>query len=211
MTYLTLAQIDGRIGRLSGRYLKVNEDVQEIAVSIINHANEHGDCSRASTLCRAVPARLRNLLIFWFRNVSPINVTIAKSAKDDKARLRKATNADGSPNPLYNKFDLDKAKANNWFDNPFELPEDNVLMTVGTFKERIERLFTSMDNATKEDSDKVANEDKGDIRAFRDHMRNAYVAYFKDVPVTTYDGLEEDETVSDEPDTVEAMAAAAAA
>ena len=47
---LTTKQMDDRIKRIAGRYNKIDVDVQEIAVSIVAHANDTGDCDRARKL-----------------------------------------------------------------------------------------------------------------------------------------------------------------
>ncbi len=185
---LTLKQIDGRIARLSGRYLKINEDVQEIAVSIVSHANDTGDCSRAVRLVRAVPPKMRALLTGWFTEVSPINVRVGKTVKDDKVSLRK----EGKRN--YNPFDIDKARANLWYEDPFKVAPEPTLATLATFMDKVDRLFDKMERDTKPDAGKVAEDAVEDIRALRSHLRTAYVEFING------NGIERDveETANDD-------------
>lgn len=178
---LTLKQIDARITRLTGRYTKINDDVQEILVSIVHHANETGDCDRARKVVRALPSRMRSLAIFWFTNVSPINVTIGKTVVDDKARLRKEDQRN------YNAFNLDMARANVWHTNPFELPKDTSLETALTYTESLERLFDRMERNTKDGADKIEPDAVDTVKALRAHMRAAYIAFTQIVDVPTQD------------------------
>lgn len=192
---LTLKQIDARLKTIGKRYTKINDDVQEIAVSIVNHANDTGDCDRAKKLCRAVPSRLRNLLIFWFQNVSPINVTIGKTVVDDKVSLRK----EGKKN--YMPFDVERAQANVWYENPFALPADEVLETLETYKQSIERLLDRMEKNTKDDAGKIDPEAVDSVKALRAHMRAAFLSF--DTPADNAD-----ENGDDDAATVMARAAA---
>lgn len=196
---LTIAQVDDRLKRLSGRYGKINEDVQDMAVAIVSHANDTGDCDRARRLCRAVPPRLRNLLIFWFRNVSPINVTIGRTAVDDKVSLRK------EGKKLYNPFDVDKAAANKWFENPFELPQDTSLETTKTYYDSFDRLFDRMARNTKDDAGKIEPDDISSVQALRAFMREQFIRFKEENPIEEQE-MNDDETTAD---AAEAMARAA--
>ena len=199
---LTMKQVDDRLGRLAGRYLSINESVQEMAVAIVDHANKTGDCDRARKLVRAVPAKMRSMLKNWFAEVSPINVTMGATAKDDTVSLR----SEGKKK--YMPFDIEKAKANVWYTDPFKKEPAPTLNTLQTYFDSVDRLFERMERDTKEDANKVEPEQIARVQALRAHLRAAYVEFVKDNPITTYDNLPEQEQ-EEEPNAAAAMAAAA--
>lgn len=196
---LTLKQIDQRIKTLrKSGYTKVHENVQEVAVSIVSHANDTGDCSRARSLVRVVPASMRPLLVKWFSEVSPINVTIGKTANDDKVRLRKDSQKS------YNPFNIEKAKAHNWWENPFavETPA-KPLKTLKDYYSGMEKMLERFKKEA-EDEDKVQPEDSVRVLAFRAHIRAAFMAFKEQ---QTLEGWVEAEQAADP---AEEMARAAA-
>lgn len=180
---LTLKQIDSRISSLrKGGYSTVNEKVQEVAVSIVSHANDFNDCSRAPKLVRCVPPQMRPLLVAWFTNVSPINVNLGKTAKDDKVSLRKPfrDKKETIATRNYNPFDIDKAKANLWSDNPFNAePPAQSLKSFNDIVESFSKRFTTMANMTKIDAGKIVPEDIADVQALRACMRDAMLTFVK--------------------------------
>lgn len=106
-------RINTMVGRIRRSYEGVQERVQQCAIAIVEHANLYGDCTQAKNLCRAIPARERNSLVGWFMLVSPIGVLLDKSSPaKDKARFIK------EDSKAYNPFDLDKANALKWYDDP---------------------------------------------------------------------------------------------
>ena len=200
---LTMKQVDDRLRRLSGRYTSLNSDVQDMAVAIVAHANDTGDCDRARKLVRCLPPKLRSLLTNWFTEVSPINVKMGKTAAEDTVSLRR----EGKKN--YNPFDIEKAKANVWADDPFKKEPAPELATIATFTASFERLFDKIERDTKDDAGKVSPADIERVKALRAHMRAAFVAFNEAHPVTIYDDLPEQEQ-EEEANPAEAMAANAA-
>lgn len=202
---LTLKQIDGRIPRLRGRYANINNDVQEIAVSLVHHANATGDCDRAKRLIRAIPPKMRSMLKNWFGEVSPINV----STDGEKVSLRK----EGKKN--YMPFDIERAKANIWYEDPFKMEPEPELNTIETYYNSFERLFDKMERETKDGAEKVDPQSITAVQALRAHLRAAYVEFInsEDAPsVTTFDDLpdaEEQQSEEEAPAVPAGMVAAA--
>lgn len=96
-------RIDRMIRSIRDGYQKSHELTQEAALAVLEHAapvafdgKGYGDCLKAATLCRAVPARERNSLVAWFRIYSPIMVMMAppRSNKSDNARFRNEQSED---------------------------------------------------------------------------------------------------------------------
>lgn len=104
---MDLKQIDKGIRELKGIVENVNQRVQGLAVAIISHAKDHGDCSRALTLVNALPSTFRReFLIRFFRHFGSIGIDV----KGQKVRLISADTKG------YRGFDVDGAKANNWYE-----------------------------------------------------------------------------------------------
>lgn len=181
---LTLKQIDGRIMLLSGRFARLNSDVQLIAVSILEHAmkpNEAGemigDVSRFPKLCRALSPRERPVFGRWVANVGPIRMTMGKTAKDDRVSLYK------EGHDKYVPWNLDLAKASKWSDDPFKTEKDeDELNTIATYIDSAERLLDRMARDTKEDAGKVEPEHIAKVQALRSALRDAFQAYINDEP-----------------------------
>lgn len=113
--YVGDAAIRKAIKSLNGVIVNVNDRVQDIAVSIIEHAAGpgNGDMSRALDLCKTV-ARHRTLnvayLVGYFRYFASTNVNLRGNDGDGKVSLM-SKDAKG-----YRGFDVDGARANNWYD-----------------------------------------------------------------------------------------------
>lgn len=113
--YVGDAAIGRAIKSLNTRLENVNDDVQDIAVSIIVHAAGpgNGDMSRALDLCKTVK-RHRTLnvafLVGYFRHFGNANVNLNANEGAGKVSLidRKSAN--------YRGFDVDGARANKWYE-----------------------------------------------------------------------------------------------
>lgn len=196
---LTMKQVDDRLRRLPGRYDKIGTDVQDMLVAIVNHANDTGDCDRARKIVRCLPARMRGLAKTWFAEVSPIAVTIGKTVNEDSVRLRK----EGKKG--YNPFDIDKAKANRWDEDPFKSAEAPPQETLQTYYDSTERLLERMSKNAAEDSEKIADADKERVLALRAHMRAAFIEFQQANPIAEQTE-EEQEQQDDEPVVIAAAA-----
>lgn len=109
------------IKALNTRLSNINTDVQALAVAIVEHAAGigNGDVSRSLDLCKTV-ARHKTLnvayLVGWFRYFG--NCTVNLRADDGKGKVslisRDAAFQQKRRTP--NTFDVEGARANNWFD-----------------------------------------------------------------------------------------------
>lgn len=149
-------RIDQLIALVRGHVKSFNDTVQEAAVAIIEHASNYGDCSRAKILGRAVPSRLRPMLIGYFKLYSPIAVNIHKSdaRKDtnrfmtdealrafrERARLMGADEnvVDTSKWP---KFYLEGAKANKWYEDPARVSPEPTYEGLKEFWDKVDGFF----------------------------------------------------------------------
>ncbi len=111
---MSLKKIDSNIKLIVTNAAKLNGRIHETAVLIVAHAAEHGDCTRALTLVKAMPASMRRaMLIEWFRTFSPIRVSVS----NDKVGLLK----DGQKG--FVAFDVDAGTAKPFFEMAKDTPE----------------------------------------------------------------------------------------
>lgn len=155
----SIKNIDALISASSKAYGSAHEKVQEAAVAIIVHADQYGDCSRAKTLCRSVPARERNSLIGFLILYSPIGVSMGKTAADDKCRfVRDDSNVmkflpNGEPRKYV--FNVEAAKANKWYDDPNRSnPAPKTLNTLGAFYDDLDKMLKRMIAQAQAEDDK---------------------------------------------------------
>ena len=151
----TLKQIDANIKSIQNRYETVREKVQETALAIIEHAKDHGDCTRAVKLCRALPARERNSLIGWFSLYSPIGVRMGKTTKEDNCRFIK------EDSKRYNIFNLDGAKANKWYDDPAN--ENAAPKPLNTLDDFFKSMYANLDRVQKQMDEKFIEGDRESV------------------------------------------------
>lgn len=138
---MDLKTINKRIKLIGTNYGKINAYVQETAVGVLEHAQEHGDCTPALRLVQAMPASARRgLLINWFGTFSPIGMNV----KQGKVGFHKP----GSK--AYNPFNLEGARITNWFETAEAKDEDlpdTTLDDVRTALDRLAKRFQSkLDN-----------------------------------------------------------------
>lgn len=152
-------QIASAIRGLEKRYLNARDTAQEIGVAIITHANEYGDCTLAANLTRALPKQSRSQMIKWFAQYSPINVTMGKTRKDDKARYHK------DDAKAYNVFNLDGAKANNWYDMQQEAKPASELKTLESFYTGLQgTIARTLKDCAKEEGSTFAPQEQEAVR-----------------------------------------------
>ena len=75
--------IDRKIATFITNRDKLKNLGHEIAMMIFDHANEHGDCTRAIKLAKALPNSWQPQMEAWFKAFSPIRVVI----KNDKCEF----------------------------------------------------------------------------------------------------------------------------
>lgn len=111
---MSLKKIDSNIKLIIVNAAKLNERIHDTAVMIAAHANEHGDCTRALTLVKAMPASMRRtMLVLWFETFTPIRIKLTA----DKVGMLKADAKTFTP------FDLDGGKAKPFYELAEETPE----------------------------------------------------------------------------------------
>lgn len=132
----------------------INNRVQDIAVSIVEHAAGpgNGDVSRALDLCKTV-ARSRTLnvayLVGWFAYFGNANVNLRGNDGAGKVSLV------SRDSKRYRGFDVEGARANNWFDafnekgerSPWYAgpqPAEYQPMTIGDLSERMTNFVKNM-------------------------------------------------------------------
>jgi len=153
----SVEKIDKMIAEVRSHINNFNSTVQDAAVAIIVHASQYGDCSRAKMLARAVPSRLRNMLIGYFALYSPIGISIGKTAVDDKSRFIRPESK------RYHDFNIDGAKANKWYDDPAKVaPPPPALNSLSDAWDKLNGFLKRLlDDARKEDEKaKYKDEDR---------------------------------------------------
>jgi len=148
---MDLKKINANIKLIAGNYAKVNKLVQDTAVGILVHAKDTGDCTAALRLVQAMPkSARRGLLINWFGKYSPIGMNVNAG----KVGFHKPGGK------LYNPFDIDAARMNNWFEGA-EADKENLPDT--TLEEANKMIFAvaaklqkKLDNGDVAENDRVA-------------------------------------------------------
>lgn len=173
----SIAKIDNMITLVRTHVSSFNDTVQDASVAIMEHASIYGDCSRAKMLARAVPSRLRNMLIGYFRLYSPIGVSIGKTAADDKGRFvsdeallrfRQSMRLEGAEGVVQDvtkwpKFHLVAARANKWYDDPARVaPEPKPLDGTKEVWDKLETFLERLLKDAQKDDEKAryAEEDR---------------------------------------------------
>lgn len=145
--------INKSIDNIRTGFGKVNTMVQDAIVQIIIHASLYGDCTGAARLLDAMPkSSRRGLVQIHFAKYSPINVFLDTKSKKIKASLRK------EDSKSYNKFNIDGARANNWYES-VEAEREPEILTLDDFKSKAERFIAQMKKMAA-DTDHVAKADR---------------------------------------------------
>jgi hypothetical protein len=115
---------------------KLNTLIHETAMMIANHAKEHGDCTRALMLAKAMPASMRRtMLVLWFHTYTPIRVML----QNDKVGISK----EGTK--LFIPWNLEEGQQTPFFElaeqNPEQPPMDieKILGLIAGLSKRIEK------------------------------------------------------------------------
>lgn len=113
MSYMNAAQINKAIASIASRGKKLDADIQQTGLSILNHVHEHGDSTLADRLVNALPKGSRKLaLTEWLLAFGKLRV-LSKSNPDDAARIKAGAIF------AYDKTkstDLDSASAKPWYE-----------------------------------------------------------------------------------------------
>lgn len=139
---MSLKEIDKNIKTITTNAAKLNRLIHDTAMMISRHALDHGDCTRALTLVKAMPASMRRtMLVLWFDTFTPIRVVIS----NDRVGMAK----EGSK--MYKPFDLEAGEATPFYELAEQNPEantldfDKIVALVASLAKRIEKKIESGD------------------------------------------------------------------
>lgn len=157
---MQLAQIDTGIRGIKTSRANYVKNTQILALAIMRHAKEHGDCSRALYLVRAVGKKEQSQLIKWFMAFSPVKVTLGKTPKDDKYRFSE------KDAKTYNDFNLEGAEAVHWleYDKPKAPPKS---FNLNSFRTDLQKLLKKYEAHIKAGECGDSADVDADIAAFR--------------------------------------------
>lgn len=159
------AAIDARIKVVATNATKLNDYAHETAVAIVEHAKEHGDCTRSLKLVNDLPkSHRRGLLVLWFARCG-IRVDVTKGT----TTLYK----DGSKMFAGPTFNLDWARITPFFAMP-EAEKEQLDLTAGDVVDMINKLVKRL--STKLEEGKVAANDVEAVTRRRDALRVALAA-----------------------------------
>lgn len=180
---MSLKVIDRNIKSVATNASKLNLLIHNTGILILEHAKEHGDCTRALSLVKAMPASMRKtMLVLWFSTYSPIRVM----EKNDKVGMLKDT-AKG-----YTPFDIEAARETAFFDlaeqNPEKTYDFKALVAL------VERLGKTIEK--KIEDGKVPEEDKASAEAIAAQIKSLNfkrVVAEQPAPVEEQDNAVEDD------------------
>lgn len=155
---MSLKDIDKNIRAITTSAHKLNLLIHETAMMVANHAQEHGDCTRALTLVKAMPASMRRtMLVLWFQRFTPIRVV----EKNDKVGILKPEAKDYSP------FDLEAGDLTPFFELAEQNPEQG-MMDFAAMVKMVESLGKRIEKKIEEG--KVKPEDLQSARAISQRL-----------------------------------------
>ena len=150
-THNTTASMDKAIGWVRGNGVRFDAVVTALAVAIMQHAKDTGDCTRALRLVEAMPASARRAaLVQWFGQYSPIAVTYAKEADKRRVGLRKP----GTQG--YNAFNIDAAREHPYYEKQVA-NEEAAMFGIEDLNEKIVRLADFVAKRIKDGKVKAAD------------------------------------------------------
>ena len=152
---MELKKINANIARVRANSAKLNELIQSTAVGCIEHAMAHGDAEPAKNLVAAMPKSIRRAaLVNWFTAYSPINITSNKG--ELKCSLRK------NDAKAYTPFNVDGARANNWYEMP-ELDKEDIPTSLADLNDGVINLVKRMEKRLADN--KVVEGDRAQFEA----------------------------------------------
>lgn len=143
-----LKTIDANIVTIRKSGDAFNQLVHETGLLILAHAQAHGDCTRALTIVKAMPASIRRtILVKWISKYSPIRVV----DKNDKVGILRE-----GKDKAFTPYDLEGAASEPWFEMADKTPEKE-LYDFAALLEMARRLGKTIDK--KITDGKVVGED----------------------------------------------------
>jgi hypothetical protein len=162
---MSLKIIDKNIRSITGNIAKLNGLIHDTGMLIMRHANDHGDCTRALVLVKAMPASFRRgLLVGWFERNSPIRMNLT----NDKVGMLKAE-AKG-----YTPFNLEAAAAVPFYvEASTKAPGEAKQYDTEAFDKAFDSFISRMNKQIKD-----GNVPEGDLAAIEARI-NVLAAYLK--------------------------------
>lgn len=152
----SLAAINAGIRSVRVLSGKLNGKVQEVALLILAHAQNHGDCTAAVRLVREVPGTSnKSMLIGWFMKFSPIGVSLGKSVAEDKCRFIRPESKN------FNDFNIEGARANPWYTDPAKVEPEFVFSSLDEYTGNV---YSMLRKRLESVDEKVAEGDRDSVR-----------------------------------------------
>lgn len=145
--------IDRKIARFITNRDKLKNLGHEIAMLIFDHANEHGDCTRAIKLAAALPNSWQPQMEAWFKAFSPIRVVIKNGKCEFSAEFKKVKAATAN-RPEF--WDREAALATPFYE-VLEEPKVDKTYDFAALVKMVERLAGQIEKKVEEG--KVPSED----------------------------------------------------
>lgn len=179
---MTLKAIDARIVAFKDQAKAILDEAHNIGVLIIEHAIEHGDCSRAQHLVNAMPKALdRKAMIDWFSAFTPI---VCRLSDDWNAKMMKE-----GVDKKFIPFNLEGAKAEPWYQ--FSVDREEKSYDFQAILEMVARLSKTIDK--KISDGKVAADDIASAKAVSIALSGLKVARVNVVVPDTNSGQNEND------------------
>lgn len=159
---LSLSQIDAKIRGIAQSAKNLRESSQDTAIAVMRHCtgDGRGDCTRALRLVLALPPRLQGKMVLFFRDFSPIRVTVnAKDPKKNSVRLAKI--GDKS----FTDWDIDTALTVNWQDHG-TAPKEKKPFNLNSFRADLQKVLKKYEKLIADGEAGDAEEIREDIAAF---------------------------------------------
>lgn len=182
----TNKQIDRKIASFITNRDKLKNLGHEIAMMIFDHANEHGDCTRALKLAKALPNSWQPQMEAWFKAFSPIRVVI----KNDKCEFDPAFKKATSENKA-GFWDRDTALVTPFFDL-IEEPKVDKVLDFAALVALVQRLGKQIEK--KIEQGKVVDEDVESAKSIARTVSG--LSFNRVLPVSANDGAEGEEGTS---------------
>lgn len=175
--------IDRKIATFVTNRDKLKNLGHEIAMMVFDHANEHGDCTRAIKLAKALPNSWQPQMEAWFKAFSPIRVIIKNDKCEFDPAFKKAT--------AENKagfWDRETALATPFFDL-MEEPKVDKVLDFAALVALVHRVVKQIEKKVEEG--KVAPEDVESAKSIARTVSG--LSFQRVIPVSANDSQEGEE------------------
>lgn len=146
MSFMNKEQIVKAISSIDNRGKKLDKDIQECAVSILNHCKDNGEVSLVNKLWFAMPkGSRRNALAEWFLAFGAIEVNTDKATMKNHP-FKHVKGGD---------YNIAEAQTKMWYD----FKPEKALELEFDLNARLMQLFKQMDKASKDGANIKADDD----------------------------------------------------